>query len=158
MFSLRIRLTREALTSATLPAEAWSETPPRPSEALSMPAGILQLNTLCIFFILCFLLYLVTMSWQALSKPRYTHCKIITTANSLDFFKSFLWIGFGVVFLSCQSYLLQTLSWEVLVFQVYLNEFSQCRKKLGHKLWSSFKPVLPEELRLQKTEQDEVFP
>jgi len=55
-------------------------------------------------------------------------------------------MGFGVLFLSCQSYFLQTFSREVLEFQVYLIQFSQCRKKLGHKLCSSFTPVLSEEL------------
>lgn len=57
-----------------------------------------------------------------------------------------------MLLLSCHSSLLQTLSWEVLAFQVYLSQFSECHKKLGHKLCNSFKPVLSEGLSPQKTE------
>lgn len=58
---------------------------------------------------------------------------------------------FGGVLLSSQCHLLQTISCEVPVSQIYSKQFSQYCKKLGHKLCSSFKPV-PGELSLQKAE------
>lgn len=131
-----------------------SETPPQAHEAFSMPAGILQRSTSHILF---YSTVSIVFSYHALAGPqqpkiRYTHCRITTTANSLDFFKEFLWMAFAVLFLSCQCYLLQTISWEVLVFQVYLEHFSWYSKKLGHKLCSSYKPVLPEKLNPQEAD------
>lgn len=70
----------------------------------------------------------------------------------MDFFKEFLCPGFGGVFLSNQHHLLQTISWEVPVLQIFSKQFSQYYKKLGHNLCNSFKPVVAEELSLQKAE------
>lgn len=105
------------------------------------------------------LLDLVPVLWQAHSNPRLQdyitnpNYKITTTANSLDFLKEFLCSSFGRVYLSNQCHLLQTISWEVPVLQIYSKQFSQFCRKLGHKFCSSFKPVVPEELSLQQAEK-----
>lgn len=142
--------TREALTSATLPQRMDLRLQPHKG-LVSLQA--VYTSALCTsFFYPILLLDLVPRLWQARSNPRYTHHKITTTANSLDFLKEFLFPSFGGVFLSNQCHLLQTISWEVPVLQIYSKQFSQYCKKLGRKLCSSFKPVMPEELSLQKAE------
>lgn len=100
-----------------------SETPPQAHEAFSMPAGILQLST---SYILFYSTVSVVFSYHVLAgpqQPKIHHCIITATANPLDFFKEFLWMAFAVVFLSCQCYLLQTISWKSWFSRFTLSSF-----------------------------------